>query len=139
MNFRTNATAAIVSVFLFSCVSQKKYKAAQASIADWTSKHNQLQTDLSNCNTAKADAQRQNELLQTQVDDLNKQLAFLRENNTSALKQLQDLSVISATQADNIKKSLDNLGAKDAYIQTLQESLARKDSLNMALVMNLKG
>lgn len=34
---------------------------------------------------------------------------------------------------------MDNIGAKDAYIQTLQESMARKDSLNMALVMNLKG
>jgi chemotaxis protein MotB len=37
-----------------------------------------------------------------------------------------------------VKKSLENLGAKDAYIQDLQSAMARKDSLNMALVMNLK-
>ena len=34
---------------------------------------------------------------------------------------------------------MDNIGMKDAYIQGLQTSLAQKDSLNMALVMNLKG
>src|SRR4029078_4501501 len=32
-----------------------------------------------------------------------------------------------------------NIGAKDLYIQDLQASMAKKDSLNMALEMNLKG
>ena len=139
MKFRTTALAALVSVLLVSCVSSKKYKAAQASLSDLNNKYAQLQGDLSKCNTDKADAAKKNESLQGEIDNLNKQLAYLKENNTQALKQLQDLSVISATQADNIKKSLENIGAKDSYIQTLQESLARKDSLNMALVMNLKG
>lgn len=49
------------------------------------------------------------------------------------------MSVISSSQASSIKQSLDNLGAKDAYIQSLQSAMAHKDSLNMALVMNLKG
>jgi chemotaxis protein MotB len=52
---------------------------------------------------------------------------------------LQDLSVISSSQAESIKKSMENIGAKDSYIQTLQQQMAQKDSLNMALVMNLKG
>jgi chemotaxis protein MotB len=34
---------------------------------------------------------------------------------------------------------MENIGMKDSYIQGLQTSLAQKDSLNMALVMNLKG
>lgn len=34
---------------------------------------------------------------------------------------------------------MENIGAKDLYIKDLQGSIARKDSLNMALVMNLKG
>ncbi|HEX2627410.1 MAG TPA: OmpA family protein [Chitinophagaceae bacterium] len=80
-----------------------------------------------------------NATLNTKISDLNKQIDFLKANSTQALQQLQDLSVISAQQADNIKKSLENIGAKDAYIQTLQQSLQRKDSLNLALVMNLKG
>ncbi len=52
---------------------------------------------------------------------------------------LKELSVISGAQAESIKKSLDNIGAKDAYIKDLQSAIARKDSLNMQLVMNLKG
>jgi chemotaxis protein MotB len=139
MKFRTTALAAFTAVLLVSCVSQKKYKAAQASIEDLTKKAAQLQGDLTNCNTATAEANKKNEALQTEIDGLNKQIAYLKENNTQALKQLQDLSVISATQADNIKKSLENIGAKDNYIQTLQQQMAKKDSLNMALVMNLKG
>jgi chemotaxis protein MotB len=47
--------------------------------------------------------------------------------------------VISSTQAESIRKSLENINAKDAFIQDLQREMSRKDSLNMALVMNLKG
>jgi chemotaxis protein MotB len=136
----------LLSVFLFSCVSTKKYKASQAQYGELQTKYTQLQGDLNNCNDAKNDLARQKSGLesdksdlQNKINDLNKQIDFLKENNTTVLKQLQDLSVISSQQAESIKKSLDNIGAKDLYIQNLQESLARKDSLNMALVMNLKG
>ena len=91
------------------------------------------------CNDQTADLTKQKSAFQGQIDDLNKQIAFLKENNTQALKQLEDLSVVSATQAESIKKSLDNIGGKDAQISDLQAAMARKDSLNMALVMNLKG
>ena len=134
------------AVLLFSCVSSKKFKASQAQYADLQTKYSQLQGDLGNCNDAKADLSRQksslendNSQLNGKISDLNKQIDFLKANNTSALKQLQDLSVISSSQAESIKKSMDNIGAKDSYIQTLQQQLAHKDSLNMALVMNLKG
>ena len=129
----------IISVFLFSCVSSKKYKKSQADYATLQTQHSQLQGNLNDCNTQKADLTRQNEGLQGQIDALNKQVSLLKENNTQALKQLEDMSVISASQAESIKKSMDNIGAKDVYIQSLQEQMARKDSLNMALVMNLKG
>jgi chemotaxis protein MotB len=49
------------------------------------------------------------------------------------------MSVVTGAQAESIKKSLDNIGSKDLYIQGLQSSMARKDSINMNLVMNLKG
>jgi chemotaxis protein MotB len=128
-----------ISVFLFSCVSSKKYKQSQGSLTA-------VQGDLTNCNTDKAnltkerdDLKAKNASLDSRISDLNRQVDMLKENNTAMLKQMQDLSVVSASQAESIKKSLDNIGSKDAYIQDLQASLARKDSLNMALVMNLKG
>ena len=133
-------------VLLFSCVSSKKFKAAQNEYTILQTRFNGLQSDLNNCNDDKANLNRQksalendNSLLNGKIDDLNKQLDFVKANNTSALKQLQDLSVISSSQAESIKKSMENIGAKDMYIQTLQQQMAHKDSLNMALVMNLKG
>jgi len=138
--------AAGASLLLFSCVSSKKFKTAQADYGKLQVQYTQLQGDLSNCNDAKAELTRQksalendNASLNSKIADLNKQIDFLKENNTSALRQLQDLSVITSTQAESIKRSMENIGAKDTYIQTLQQQMAHKDSLNMALVMNLKG
>src|SRR5690606_17694634 len=127
------------SVVLFSCVSQKKYKEAQARYDALNVTLSTTQGNLNKCNEEKADLVRQKGLLENDVANLNKQIDFLKENNTQALKQLEDLSVISSAQAESIRKSLENLGAKDSDIKTLQQQMARKDSLNMALVMNLKG
>ncbi|HTQ63578.1 MAG TPA: OmpA family protein [Puia sp.] len=143
MKFRNFLLLGLCSVLLFSCVSTKKFKEAQAKAQarfdSLMNEYSKLQNDLKNCNNQTADLNKQKSTLQGQIDDLNKQVAFLKENNTQALKQLEDLSVISSAQAESIKKSLENIGAKDAYIRDLQAAMARKDSLNMALVMNLKG
>jgi len=143
MKFRHILLLGLCSVMMFSCVSTKKFKAAQAAAQarfdSLRNASNKLQGDLKNCNDQTADLGKQKSALQGQIDDLNKQITFLKDNNTQALKQLEDLSVISGAQAESIKKSLENIGAKDAYIRDLQSAIARKDSLNMALVMNLKG
>ena len=123
------------TVLLYSCVSSKKYKAQQVRYEDLNKVYARLQSDLKNCEDFSA---RQKANMQTELDALKKENAFLKENNSNVLNQLKDLSVLSATQAESVKKSLENIGAKDAYIQDLQGAMARKDSLNMALVMNLK-
>jgi chemotaxis protein MotB len=127
------------AILLFSCVSSKKFKSAQARYDTLSIQYSQLQGKLNDCDNEKAALNRKNSGLENDIANLNKQIDFLKENNTQALKQLQDLSVISASQAESIKKSLENIGVKDNYIQTLQQQMAKKDSLNMALVMNLKG
>jgi chemotaxis protein MotB len=139
MHLRNLIIPAVLSVFLFSCVSSKKYKKSQADYVLLQGTNAQLSTDLSNCNNDKAELNRQKSSLESDIANLNKQIDLLKQNNTQALKQLEDLSVISSSQAESIKKSMENIGAKDNYIQTLQQQMARKDSLNMALVMNLKG
>jgi chemotaxis protein MotB len=139
MKWKQSLAVLVLPLVLFSCVSSKKYKAEQARYVELNGNYTKLQGDLKSCEDEKAEAARRATAMQNDIDNLNKQLAFVKENNTQALKQLQDLSVISSSQAESIKKSMDNIGAKDAYIQDLQASIARKDSLNMALVMNLKG
>jgi chemotaxis protein MotB len=139
MRFTPVLLAGLCSILLASCVSTKKLKEEQAKYGQLNTSYIQLQGDLKTCEDAKAEYARNKTALENEIANLKKQNDFLKENNTQALKQLQDLSVISASQAESIKKSLDNIGAKDVYIQDLQSSIARKDSLNMALVMNLKG
>ena len=122
-----------------SCVSQKKYKTQLASFDALNTQYSKKQNDLNACETAKANYLKQIEDLNKQLADLAKEKSYLKENNSVVLNQLEALSVISSSQAESIKKSMENLGMKDAYIQGLQTSLAQKDSLNLALVMNLKG
>jgi chemotaxis protein MotB len=122
-----------------SCVSRKQLQSEQDKYAKLNSFYMQVQDDLKKCRDEEAEASRRKALLETEVTGLNKQIDFLKDNNSTVVNQLKDLSVISSSQAESIKKSLDNIGAKDNYIQGLQSALARKDSLNMALVMNLKG
>ncbi len=146
MKLKLVAVTMLSSFFLCSCVSSKKFKKSQSDYAELQTKHTTLQGDLTKCNDDKAELARQKTALEndkaglnTRIADLNKQIDFLKQTNTTVLKQMEDLSVVSSAQADNIRKSLENIGAKDLYIQDLQASMARKDSLNLALVMNLKG
>lgn len=139
MHIKQIIIPAVSTVFLFSCVSTKKFKQAQSDYAALQGQYTQLQGNLNDCNTAKNQLTSQKSGLENDIANLNKQIDLLKQNNTQALKQLEDMSVISSSQAESIKKSMENIGAKDAYIQTLQQQMAHKDSLNMALVMNLKG
>jgi chemotaxis protein MotB len=133
------ALVGVLPLMLFSCVSSKKFKSLQSKYDSLNNSYGKLQSDLKDCNGKTASLTQDKSNCDAQVANLQKQIAFLKDNNTQALKQLEDLSVISSSQAQSIRESLDNLGAKDSYIQSLQSALAHKDSLNMALVSNLKG
>lgn len=124
---------------LASCVTSKKFKAEDSA-------YKQLQNESRNCQDQLKSAQSQNDQLnslnknlQAQIDDLKKQLNNANQSNSQILNTLQDMSVLSNKQAESVKKSLENINEKDSYIKGLQSALARRDSLNMELVMNLKG
>ncbi len=139
MSIKQVALIGLLPFMLFACVSSKKFKALQSKYDSLDKSYGAVQGDLKNCNGQVEAFKQKDAACESRVDALNKQIAFLKDNNTQALKQLQDMSVISSSQAESITKSLENLGAKDAYIQNLQQAMAHKDSMNMALVMNLKG
>jgi chemotaxis protein MotB len=134
------AVCLLFSVFLTSCVSNKKFETAQArSNARYDSLNLVHQNTLRTCNDTITAMNTRLTTFQADNTELTRQNLQLKENNTQALKQLENLSVITSTQAESIKKSLENIGAKDVYIMDLQKEMQRKDSLNMVLVMNLKG
>jgi chemotaxis protein MotB len=142
--YLTKIISLIIVTLVFSgCVSNKKFnkmKAEDQGKYDALSKTNQdLDASLKSCNDKTSELTKANATLQDENSNLKKNMDLLKENNTTMVKQLEGLSVITSTQAASIKASLENIGAKDIYIQDLQKEMARKDSLNMALVMNLKG
>jgi chemotaxis protein MotB len=127
------------AVVFTSCISKKKLMAEQDKYAKLNTFYMQVQDDLKKCRDDEAESAKNKALLETEITGLNKQLDFLKQNNNTMINQLKDLSVISNSQAQSIQKSLENIQSKDLYIQNLQSAISRKDSLNMALVMNLKG
>jgi chemotaxis protein MotB len=51
---------------------------------------------------------------------------------------MSDLSIVSKSGAESIKKSLETLNEQTKYVNNLNTSIQRNDSINLALVMNLK-
>jgi len=121
----------LASVMMVSCVSSKKLKSCEKNYSTLDSIYRALQQDYAKCREkAAAD--------QATLQSMETHLADTKANSSQILSEMKDLSVISGTQAESIKKSLENIGVKDAYIKDLQSAITRKDSLNMALVINLK-
>lgn len=126
-------------ILIESCVSTRKYKEQVSQAAQEKSAHDATKQNLDKCSNTVIVDQKKIADLQAELALAQEQTTFLKQNNTQALKQLENLSVISSSQAESIKKSMENMGMKDNMIFSLQTSLAQRDSLNMALVMNLKG
>lgn len=143
----------LLSVLLLaSCVSNKKFnemkaarEAAEAALARST-------TELKDCDDAKVMLNQSlttaNDQLRARDADLSsernrsksleEQLEYMKATNTTLLARLSDLSVVSKASAESIKKSLDAIDGQSKYIQGLTSSIQQKDSMNLALVMNLK-
>lgn len=77
-------------------------------------------------------------LKEEQIKMLEQQSQFIKESNASLLKQMEALSIVSESGAKSIEKSLENITQQNKYIQGLTSKIQAKDSINMALVMNLK-
>lgn len=145
MNTKSLITILIVGLTLSSCVSSKKFKAETGKLEELQRTHTNLMGELSDCekangqlNLAKKGVELENAALQRKIEDLLGQIDYLKQDKNTVISQLKDMSVITGSQAESIKKSLEAIGSKDAYIQDLQSAMSRKDSLNMALVLNLK-
>ena len=116
------ASALLLTVTVSSCVSKKAMKGEKVRYETLMVEYNNLQRQLKECNDLTAEGRIKRAQLEGEIDALKKQNAFLQDNNNQALKQLENLSVISSSQAESIKKSLENIGSKDSYIMGLQSA-----------------
>src|SRR5258708_13203248 len=105
MKLKQTLLFVVLSVSLFSCVSSKKFKAAQAKIDSLTAANAKLAGDLKNWNDLTATDASQKSALQNQIDALTKQINFLKKNHHVTLKQLHNLSAISTPQPNHTTNS----------------------------------
>lgn len=128
----------LMIILLSSCVSQKKY----AELQDKTNFcENELEASRDELKISKnerllLEANLANEI--NKAKNLSQQMEYFKSTNTNLLDRLSDLSVVSKSGAENIKKSLEALNQQNKYIKDLTSTMQRKDSINLALVMNLK-
>lgn len=130
---------------LGSCASKKKMLAVQNERDQIQLALDKAKSELSDCdgkvaklNTDLRSAQNDLTSKNARVKELEEQLDYMKKNNNALLDRMSDLSVISREGAESIKKSMDVMYSQGNYIRDLNTSIQRKDSLNMALVMNLK-
>ncbi len=135
-----------------SCVSKKKYKELEDALAS-------NKNLLSKCEERNSELEKQvldltrlleeaNSKLKKANDDLaaanmkvkslEDQVMVLKGSQNNLLDQLNTASVINKAGAESIKKSLEAINAQSSYIQELTKSMQYKDSVNLALALNLK-
>ena len=97
-------------VFLASCVSQKKYTALQnrAELCENDLKISANERLVLEANLA-------NEKNKTK--SVEQQAEYFKSTNTNLLERLSDLSVVSKSGAESIKKSLEALNEQNKYIK----------------------
>jgi chemotaxis protein MotB len=126
-------------VFPFvGCVSSGKFSAMQQQAQKSDSLYAWSMRTLKACQDSNDTLRKQKTAIASDANMLDMQLTASKENNTLLRKQLQELSALSTSQAESIKRSLDNIGAKDAYIMDLRAAISRRDSTNLVVLMDLK-
>ena len=122
---------AVVGVILSSCVSQKKYAQLQTDF-------DAAKQELTDAKAKVLECQVEKDKYANQLEALQSQNKFLHENNQSNLKQIESLTKLSESANTNIRDIVAQLSEKDKYINGIRGAMSRKDSINLALAVNLK-
>lgn len=116
--------AVAASLTFTSCVSSKKYNELQNLQNETADKLSNTKSTLAALEAAKKSQDREVNLLRLQTAEL--------------MKQVGDLTRLSAANAENMEKTLESISEKELTITRLQDAMNRKDSVNFALVSTLK-
>ena len=114
-------------VLVSSCVSKKDFVALQVD-------KNNTQKELVNVKSSlqKCIIEKEKEVL-----TLEERVKYLQDDKKNALKQVENLTVLTQSSSDNIKTVIAQLSEKDKYINGVREAMTQKDSLNLAIKYHL--
>ena len=85
-----------------------------------------------------AGLEKQVELKDAQIEDLQAQLNHEQKTNGALLARMEDLSIIGKEGSESIRQSLQSINQQYSFIEDLTHKIQTKDSINLDLVMNLK-
>jgi len=118
----------LISVmFVSSCVSKKDFAALQSEKTKTQAQLVTVKGNLQKCLIEQDE----------KVFALTEQIKYLQADKKNALKQVENLTVLTQSSSDNIKTVIAQLSAKDKYINGVREAMTQKDSLNLAIKYHL--
>jgi chemotaxis protein MotB len=124
----------LTTIMVSSCVAKKDFLALQA-------KHDKTKTELVDvkANLQKCLIQKESneEKVGANTQALQAQVKSLQEDKSRALKQVENLTVLTQSSSDNIKNVISQLSEKDKYINGIRNAMTQKDSINLAIKYHL--
>lgn len=128
----------IAGSLLTSCVSKKKFNKLKVDYDALDVTYRSMQTSYNLCLAETDDLKSKMEGKNKQINQLQDENDYLKKNNNLMITQLENLSIISKAGAESMQKSLEIMNEQSKYIKDLNQNSQRKDSINLALVTNLK-
>src|SRR5690606_35737719 len=113
------------AIMFTSCVSKKKYVALELE-------NGQIKSELTKTRVEKEDLENKFAAIQARVDNYNKKIASLTEENDAMLVNVDNVAVISNETKRAMRQTLQNVDPSK-----LAEAKTLKDSMNLALSYNL--
>lgn len=117
-------------ILVSSCVSKKQYAELEMNNAKTKDELLEVETTLQKYLI-------ESEKQTAQVASLNEQVTSLKEDKSNALKQVENLTVLSKSSSEGINKVISQLSEKDKYINGIRRAMTQKDSLNLAIKYHL--
>ena len=114
-------------VLVSSCVSKKDFVALQVDKKNTQKELVNVKSSLQKCIIEK----------EKEVLTLEERINYLQDDKKNALKQVENLTVLTQSSSDNIKTVIAQLSEKDKYINGVREAMTQKDSLNLAIKYHL--
>ena len=113
-------------IVLSACVSKKDFVALQTKHDTKANQLVDLKADLQKCIIEKNSQD-------AKAVALSKQVESLQEDKKTALRQVENLTVLTQSSSDNIKTVISQLSEKDKFINGIRDAMTQKDSINLAI------
>ena len=139
MNLRAKLMLGLgLAIGLTSCVTKKQYQSVQTELSRRNRDLTVCSENLSACQGDLKAARASLDLRKEQYANIKDQLQDTKNQRDKQVTQVGNLTTLSRSANDNIKKTLQQLEQKDRYIQLIQAARTKADSINLALAINLK-